>query len=100
PRVLRYVEALHETAAKASPVSLRLVGLTLSPRGVLACGVPADGAAENLRRVLGDALVARQVGEFEAGSRRDMWHSTLVHFTGPIADPPGLVAWVRHRRRV
>ncbi|HEY6740266.1 MAG TPA: hypothetical protein VI076_15590 [Actinopolymorphaceae bacterium] len=100
PRVSAYVRALHETAAKAALVALRLVGLTLSPRGVLACGVPADGAAESLRDLLGAALAARNVDEFESGRTRDMWHSTLVHLTGPVADPRGLVDWVCQRRRV
>jgi hypothetical protein len=34
----------------------------------------------------------------EAGFRRDIWYSTLVHFAGDIDRPEELVRWVEHRR--
>jgi hypothetical protein len=37
-------------------------------------------------------------GWFEAGFTRDIWYSTIVHFTGPINDPTTLVDWVAARR--
>jgi hypothetical protein len=85
-------------ATDATPVQLRLAGLTLSPSGVMACAYPTDDAAdrfaERLGRELGDD------GWFEAAFHRDIWYATLMHFTGDLANPAGLVEWVAERRQM
>lgn len=47
------------------------------------------------------ARLAEELGAdawFERDFDRNIWYSTLVHLTGPIADPAGLVDWVASRR--
>lgn len=98
PLVARCAAALGRAAAGAQPVRLRLAGLTLTPSGVMACAFPEDGAADDFARRLGDELGPD--GWFEANYHRDIWYATLVHFTGELRDPRGLVDWVAARRRL
>jgi MFS family permease len=85
-------------ATDATPVRLRLAGLTLTPSGVMACAYPADDAADRFAARLGREL--GDDGWFEAAFHRDVWYATVVHFTGDLADPAGLVRWVAERRQL
>ncbi|MGE5156127.1 MAG: hypothetical protein ACM3JP_01350 [Betaproteobacteria bacterium] len=96
PLVRRCAAALHRTAAACGPVRFHFRGLTLTPSGVMLCAYPTDSAAD---RVAG--RLAHELGGdawFEAEFHRDIWYATLVHFTGVVADPAGLVDWVASRR--
>jgi hypothetical protein len=97
PVLTRCAAALNR-ASTAQPVRLQLVGLTLTPSGVMVCAYPTDGAADEFARRLGDEL--GDDGWFEAALHRDIWYATLVHFTGELADPAGLVQWVAERRQL
>ncbi|BCJ38495.1 hypothetical protein Athai_59980 [Actinocatenispora thailandica] len=96
PGVARYRAAMRAAAAGCRPARLAFRGLTLTPSGVMACAFPVDAAADEFAVALGDALGPD--GWFEADVTRDIWYATIVHFTGPIADPSALVDWVAARR--
>ncbi|MFC7548881.1 hypothetical protein [Plantactinospora sp. GCM10030261] len=96
PLVARGAAALRRTAAACRPVRLDLRGLTLTPSGIMACAYPVDPAATDFAARLAKELGAD--GWFEADFNRDIWYATLVHFTGPVADPEALVDWVARRR--
>ena len=98
PLVARCAAALGRAAGSSRPVRLRLTGLTLTPSGVMVCAFPEDSAADGFARHLGDELGAD--GWFEAEYRRDIWYATLVHFSGELRDPQGLVDWVAAGRRL
>jgi hypothetical protein len=84
-------------ARYASAFDALLVGLTLTPSGVMACAVPVDCAADRLANRLADELGAD--GYLEAGFDRNIWYATLLHFTGELLQPAALVEWVAERRR-
>jgi hypothetical protein len=94
----RCAAALHRAATGARPVRLRLSGLTLTPSGVMVCAVPQDIAANDYAGRLRAELGAD--GWFEDQYHRDIWYATLVHFTGDLDDPQGLVDWVAARRHL
>lgn len=99
-RVAAYQRALARAAARCGPVTLRFEGLTLTPSSIMACAVPADGAAEHFRGALAEEL-AEQLGPTgwsEWDVARDIWYANLVHFAGDIPDPAALVDWVARRR--
>lgn len=95
--VARYGLALERTAKRCRPVRFALTGITLTPIAVMACIEPIDTAADELAMALAEELGADAWRE--ANFDRDIWYATLVHFTGPIEDPGGLVDWVVERRR-
>jgi hypothetical protein len=64
----------------------------------MVCAFPDDDAADDFAGRLGAELGAD--GWFEKAYRRDIWYATLVHFTGELRDPRGLVDWVAARRRL
>lgn len=62
----------------------------------MACAYPIGTAADDFAAAVADALGDDE--SFEAGFVRDIWYATVVHFTGPLADPSALVGWVAARR--
>jgi hypothetical protein len=96
PFVRRCAVALRSAAARCAPVALRVTGLTLTAGTVMASAVPLDDAAWRLMDALREEL--GEDGWHEADFRRDIWYVNLLHFTGPVADPAGLVSWVAERR--
>jgi hypothetical protein len=98
PLAGRCAEALYRAATDARPVRLRLSGLTLTPSGVMVCALPEDDSANEFAGRLGAELGAD--GWFEDRYHRDIWYATLVHFTGDLDDPRGLVDWVGARRQL
>ena len=98
-RAARYVAAMTRALRDIGSARLEVVGVGLSPRGVMACAVSVDGAADRLRHRLNEELgddgwLERTV--FEHG-RDPIWYCTLVHFAEPILDPGRLVTWVDQR---
>ncbi len=94
--VVRYRAALQRVAARCDPVTLRLAGLTLTPLTVMACAEPVDDSAGVLAAALADEL--GEDGWHEANFTRDIWYASLVHFTGDVLDPSGLLQWVSTHR--
>ncbi|SDZ43442.1 hypothetical protein SAMN05421684_4988 [Asanoa ishikariensis] len=92
-----YESALREATAGLGPVRLRFDGVVLTRSNLMACGYPVDDTASRLRARLAEALAARGADGLERGRSRDIWHTTLVGFGGPVADPRGLVEWVTDR---
>ncbi|SNT64517.1 hypothetical protein SAMN05421812_11772 [Asanoa hainanensis] len=92
-----YESALAEATAGLGPVRLRFAGVVVTTTNVLACGYPVDETAPRLRSRLAEALAASGADGLERDLRRDIWHTTLVGFTGPVADPRGLVEWATAR---
>ena len=80
------------------PIRFTITGLTLTPVSVMASAAPADGAADQLAAAFDAALLAE--GCSDAGTMPGIWYVNLVYFTGPIRDPPHLVAWVAARRQM
>ncbi|MFB6677547.1 hypothetical protein ACFCWG_35095 [Streptomyces sp. NPDC056390] len=97
-RVSRYIEALRTASSTVGPVRLTLSGLTLTPGCVMLCAEPPDDAIERLYDAYGAAL--GEDGWLETGFDRNIWYSTLVHFTSPLADPQAVVQWVGERRHL
>jgi hypothetical protein len=96
--VARYAAAVARAAARRpGPVRLAMTGVTLTPTSVMCSAEPVDAAAGELATALGEELGPD--GWHEADFNRDIWYANLVHFTGPIADPEGLVGWAADRRR-
>ncbi|GAB3593536.1 hypothetical protein GCM10027446_15960 [Angustibacter peucedani] len=96
PALGRYRAALRRTADRCRPVTLRLLGITLTPISVMLAAEPVDDAAADLSRVLREEL--GDDSRHEDGFSRDIWYSTLVHLAADVADPEGLVAWAGARR--
>lgn len=92
PVVRRHAALLRRAAAATEPLRWEVTGLVLADRGVLALCAPADDAPAAFRSVVLDELGG--FGAEEAGYRRGVWWSTLLHFAAPVADRPGLVDWV------
>lgn len=96
--VQRYATALRRAAEHVGPAGMTVTGLALTPRSVMACAAPLNAAADELATRFGAML--GDDGWYEADVHRDIWYANLVHFTGPVADPSGLIDWVSARRRL
>lgn len=93
----RYCAAVARAAVQAGPLAFAMTGLVLVPGAVMMVAQPVDAAPGGLRAALAHELGAD--GGFEdAGYRRDLWWSTLLHFAEPLADGAALVDWVDARR--
>jgi hypothetical protein len=95
PEVRRHAALLRSAAAAAGPLRWAVTGLVLADRGVLALCAPVDDAPGAFRSAVLGQLGG--LGTEEAGYRRAVWWSTLLHFAAPVADRAGLVAWVEDR---
>jgi len=98
PAVSRYLSAISRTAQQFGPLQFRLTGITLTSSGVMAAIEPMDSRPDQLA-----ALLAAELGPDgwrEADMKRTIWYSSLLHFTGPIARPADLVAFVADRRHL
>jgi hypothetical protein len=97
PLVVGYAEAARRVCEQSRSPRFAMTGLLVALGGVLVAAEPRNEAAAELR-----ALVAAELGEhghYEDDSYRgDVWWSTLLHFTEPLADGAALVAWVDDRR--
>lgn len=60
---------------------------------MLVWGVPDGGTLATLRARFQRAFAARALPDLEADRPRTLWYVSLVHFTGPVADPERLAAW-------
>lgn len=98
PDARNVLEATRRVAARHRPVRLRLRGLILTRASVMACAEPVDGSADAFSADLAEEL--GPLGWYEDGFDRSIWYANLVHFTGPLSDPDGLVSWVAERRDV
>jgi len=94
--VLRYARAMSRAAGSVGTIELDLVGLTLTPGSVMVCARPVDCNADRFMDLLTDELA--EDAWFEAGLRRDIWYSNILHFATDIAHPAELVEWVADRR--
>lgn len=97
PLVARYAAALRVAARGIGPIRFAVTGLTLTPTSVMACAIPADGAAGALASAFRAALQARGC---DRGRPPDIWYLNLVYFTGPVRDAQGLIDWVGARREM
>jgi hypothetical protein len=95
-RASRYRRAMREALARWGPVELDFDGIVLAPTGVMATASSPDARAHRLRSRFAEELGAGGWLEdtYYENGRDPIWYCTLVHFTGPIADPVGLVRWV------
>ncbi|QWZ09854.1 hypothetical protein KRR39_09055 [Nocardioides panacis] len=96
PVALGWRRALSRAAATTAPLRFELTGVTLAAGSVMAQLEPVDAAPWLFMAELAQAL--GPLASHEHG--RDIWYVNLVHFTGPIADPGGLVEWVAGHRSV
>lgn len=92
--------AMDRVADRIGPVELVWTGLTLTTPGVLAQLETPDGAGWELMAAVRDELGAHGWYEDRIGLQRNIWYSSLLHFTGDLADPAGLVEWVTRHRRI
>ena len=95
PEVRRHAGHLRRAAAASGPLRWDVTGLVLADRGVLALCAPVDDAPAAFRSAILAGLGG--LGAEEAGYRRAVWWSTLLHFAAPVADRAGLVDWVEAR---
>jgi hypothetical protein len=95
PEVRRHAGHLRRAAAACGPLRWEVTGLVLADRGVLALCTPVDDAPAAFRSAILAGLGG--LGAEEAGYRRSVWWSTLLHFAAPVADRAGLVDWVEAR---
>ena len=95
PAIERYHSALQRAAA--GPTRFRVTGLTLTPGSVMASAISLDAEADAFLDRLTTELGPDDWFERSHG-RRDIWYLNLLHFTTEIADPEGLVEWVRNHR--
>ena len=95
PEVRRHAGQLRRAAAASGPLRWEVTGLVLADRGVLALCAPVDDAPAAFRSAVLAGLGG--LGAEEAGYRRAVWWSTLLHFAAPVADRAGLVDWVEAR---
>ncbi|GAA0580432.1 hypothetical protein HPO96_20095 [Kribbella sandramycini] len=100
PAVARYEAAVRragQALAASTPFRFAVTGLTLTPGSVMASAFPIGPAADEFMDRLALALGPDDWFERPHG-RRDIWYLNLLHFTGDIIDPRGLVKWVGDRR--
>lgn len=88
----RYQPAVDTAAKAAGSLRFQARAVLVSPISVMLALTPVDETADRVSTALAEALGPQ--GWFEAARVRDIWYLNLVHFTGPIADPPALVRWV------
>ena len=96
----RYVTALQRASAGIGPIALEFDGIVLAPASIMVTGRSPDGAADELRRRLGEELGTDgwlEDAVFDRG-RDPIWYCTILHFAGPIDRPSALVDWVERRR--
>lgn len=94
----RYRAAVREAASGCEPITIKVTGVIVTSASVMACATPTDETADRFAEALAQCLGSD--GWYEADFARDIWYISLLHFTGQIADPPALMAWVdRNRRR-
>jgi len=93
--VARFAAVVARVAAATPPLRWSLTGLALADRGVLALTEPEDGAPDAFRAAVLEEL--GELGREEAGYRRSVWWSTLVHFAAPLVDRSALIDWVDAR---
>jgi len=94
--VRRYAREISRATREVGEIELDLVGITLTPGSVMVCAHPADDNADRLMDLLAD-----EVGDDawrEAGPRRDIWYTNILHFAADIAQPTELIEWVAQRR--
>jgi hypothetical protein len=89
--VHRYATAIAE-AASGKSLSFNVLGILITPISVMLGLEPANDQPARLAKALGGALGSD--GWFEKDRLRDIWYVNLVHFSGPVVNPPGLVHWV------
>ena len=94
--VQRYARAMSRAAGEVRAIELDLVGLTLAPGSVLACGYPVDSNADKFMDLLKDEL--GKDAWREIGFTREIWYATILHFATDIAQPAELIEWVDRRR--
>ncbi len=97
PLRLLYREALEEAAEGLPSINVTVRGVSPHAGGVLVCGYPVDDSMVRLQQRLALGLERRGVQDLEFRMRdqfvRNLWYVSLVHFTGPVADPKPVVAW-------
>lgn len=99
PVAADWVGALARTAAATAPFALTLTGVTLSTSGVMAQLETRDEQPWQLMDRLRDELGPLAWYE-DQWMRRTIWYASLLHFADDIADPAGLIAWVRSHRQI
>jgi hypothetical protein len=96
PLVVGYAEAARRIGEQSRSPRFAMTGLLVAPGGVLVAVEPCNEPAAELRGLVAAALGGN--GHYEDDSYRgDVWWSTLLHFTEPLADGAALVAWVDRR---
>jgi 2'-5' RNA ligase len=94
-----YREAVTEVAAATPPFSIRVRGVTLTPRAVLAQGFPLDGTLAAIRERLRAALGARGLGDaLDRRYRLVTAHMTLIRFAEPLRGATRFVAALARER--
>ena len=96
--IVRQADAMRRAASASGPVRLRITGLTLTRASVMASAEPVGPSAKTFAGALDEEL--GEDGWYESDFDRSIWYANLVHFTGPVAEPAELVAWVASRREV
>lgn len=91
----RFGRAVAAASEAVGSVQFDMGAVLLSPISVMLALHPVGDSAARLAAALEEAL--GQEGWFEKGRPRDIWYLNVVHFTGSIADPRGLVQWVETR---
>lgn len=99
PVVAVWRSAMERTATATAPVGLRFTGLTVTRSGLLAQLEPDDHTAWDLMDRLRIELGSEAWLE-DGWMKRNIWYASLLHFADDIADPNGLVDWVRDHRRI
>ncbi|MDF8264107.1 hypothetical protein P4R38_07635 [Luteipulveratus sp. YIM 133296] len=107
PFVQRCTAALDRTTAALPAPRFTLTGVTLTPGTVMAQLETTDGweVMHRLDAELGadgwyEREWAEELGRPAGAVARDIHYVNLVHFADDLADPTGLVQWVRAHRAI
>ena len=99
PEIRRYVEITQEVARQYAPFEIAFQGITASLRGILAQGYPLTDVITHFRRQLHDHLAEAGLGHGpEQYVGRNIFHSSLCVFNGPLLHPEEAAAFVDQER--
>ncbi|KNX37273.1 hypothetical protein [Luteipulveratus halotolerans] len=96
--VRRCAAALERAVSRTPPPTFTLTGVTLTAISVMAQLEAVDGWP--LMEAVEDELGDDASYERDLGLTRDIFYTNVIHLADDIADPAGLVSWVRANRRI
>ncbi|GCE24225.1 hypothetical protein [Dictyobacter kobayashii] len=95
--IRQYTETLQKVAPHFPPIQIHYRGLTGNQMSVMAQGWPVDETLQRLRTTFHNQI--QQEKHLAGPGVRDLAHSSLIVFAGPLHDPQGCVSFIEQQRQ-